>query len=65
VAEQKELDALVEAQQNPKSAQYHQWLTQEEFGARFGLTEADLSQVTGWLEKPALHGEERGAVAQT
>ncbi len=50
VAEKAELDAFLEAQQNPKSAQYHQWLTQEEFGARFGLTEADLSQVTGWLE---------------
>ena len=50
VAEKAELDALLEAQQNPKSAQYHQWLTQEEFGARFGLTEADLSQVTGWLQ---------------
>jgi subtilase family serine protease len=50
VAENAALDALLEAQQNPKSAQYHQWLTQEEFGARFGLTEADLSQVTGWLE---------------
>jgi subtilase family serine protease len=49
-AEKAELDALVEAQQNPKSAQYHQWLTQEEFGARFGLTKADLSQVTAWLE---------------
>jgi len=49
-AEKAELDALVEAQQNPKSVQYHQWLTQEEFGARFGLTEADLSRVTGWLE---------------
>jgi subtilase family serine protease len=51
VAEMAELDALVEAQQNPKSARYHQWLTQEEFGARFGLTGADLSQVTGWLER--------------
>ncbi len=50
VAEKAELDAFVEAQQNPKSAQYHQWLTQEEFGARFGLTKADLSQVTSWLE---------------
>jgi subtilase family serine protease len=50
IAEKAELDALIEAQQNPKSAQYHQWLTQEAFGARFGLTEADLSQVTGWLE---------------
>jgi subtilase family serine protease len=51
VAEMAELDALVEAQQNPKSARYHQWLTQEEFGARFGLTGADLRQVTGWLER--------------
>ena len=51
VAEKAELDALLEAQQNQKSAQYHQWLTQEEFGARFGLTEADLSQVKSWLER--------------
>ncbi len=50
VAEKAELDALLEAQQNPKSAQYHQWLTPEEFGTRFGLTEPDLSAVTGWLE---------------
>jgi len=50
-AEKAELDTLVEAQQNPKSVQYHQWLTQEDFGTRFGLTEADLTQVTGWLER--------------
>jgi subtilase family serine protease len=50
MAEKAELDALVAAQQNPKSDKYHQWLMPEEFGARFGLTEADLSQVTGWLE---------------
>jgi hypothetical protein len=42
VAEKDELDALVEAQQNPKSVQYHQWLTQEEFGAHVGLTETSL-----------------------
>jgi hypothetical protein len=48
-AEQTELDALTEAQQDPKSPQYHQWLTQEQFGARFGLTDADLGKVTGWL----------------
>ena len=48
-AQQAELDALLAAQQNPKSPQYHQWLTQEEYGARFGLTDSDLSKVTGWL----------------
>jgi subtilase family serine protease len=48
-AQQTELNALSEAQQDRKSAQYHQWLTQEEYGARFGLTDADLNKVTGWL----------------
>ncbi len=48
-AQQAELDALLAAQQDPKSPQYHQWLTQEEYGARFGLTDADLNAVTQWL----------------
>jgi subtilase family serine protease len=48
-AQQTELNALLEAQQNPKSPQYHQWLTQEAYGARFGLDDADLSAVTAWL----------------
>jgi subtilase family serine protease len=48
-AQQAELNALLEAQQDPKSPQYHQWLTQEAFGARFGLTDDDLSKVTAWL----------------
>src|ERR1019366_1569498 len=43
-AQQTEVDALIAAQQNPKSPQYHQWLTQEEYGARFGLTESDLNK---------------------
>jgi hypothetical protein len=50
-AEQAELNALLEAQLDAKSPQYHQWLTQEEYGARFGLTDADLNAVTGWLKQ--------------
>ncbi len=49
-AQQAELNTLLAAQQDPKSAQYHKWLTQEEFGARFGLTSADLSKITTWLK---------------
>ena len=49
-AQQTELNALMEAQQNPKSPQYHQWLTQEQYGARFGLTESDLNKIIGWLQ---------------
>jgi subtilase family serine protease len=48
-AQKTEIEALLAAQQDPKSPQYHQWLTQEEYGARFGLTDSDLSKVTGWL----------------
>lgn len=48
-AQQQDLDALLAAQQNPKSSLYHHWLTQEQFGARFGLTDADLKAVTNWL----------------
>ena len=50
-AEQAELNALLEAQQDPQAPKYHQWLTQEEYGARFGLTDAELNTVTGWLKQ--------------
>lgn len=49
-AGQTELNALIKAQQDPKSPEYHRWLTQEEYGARFGLTDADINAVTGWLK---------------
>ena len=48
--QQIELDALLQAQQDPKSPRYHKWLTQEEYGARFGLSDADLGKITGWLQ---------------
>lgn len=49
-AQQQDLNTLLAAQQNPKSPLYHQWLTQEQYGARFGLTDADLNTVTEWLK---------------
>jgi subtilase family serine protease len=52
-AQQAALDALVEAQQDPSSPQYQQWLTPAEFGAQFGVDDSDLALVTTWL---AAHG---------
>jgi len=52
-AQQAELDALVEAQQDPLSPLYHEWVAPAEFGARFGAGEQDLARVTAWL---ASHG---------
>ncbi len=50
-AQQQDLDALIAAQQTPSSPQYHQWLTPEQFGARYGMSDADLSKATVWLQQ--------------
>jgi hypothetical protein len=49
-AQQSELDTLVEDQQNPASANYHKWLTPEEFAGRFGLSSNDVDQIVSWLQ---------------
>jgi subtilase family serine protease len=48
-AQQADLSQLLTDQQNPSSPQYHQWLTPEQFAARFGLSGADLAKVSTWL----------------
>ena len=52
------LDAWMAGLQDKSSANYHQWLTAEEFGARFGLTSEELEPVVGWLTAAGLtvHG---------
>jgi pseudomonalisin len=49
-SQQAELNALIAAQQNPHSPLYHQWLKPAQFGARFGVGAAVLSQTTAWLK---------------
>jgi subtilase family serine protease len=48
-AQQTALTQLLDDLQDPASPQYHQWLTPEQFGARFGLGAADLATVSAWL----------------
>lgn len=43
------LEALIEAQHDPNSPSYHQWLTPETFSERFGVSASDVRQVTEWL----------------
>jgi subtilase family serine protease len=50
-AQEADLQTLLAAQQTPGSAQYHQWLTPEQFGARFGLADADIAKIQTWLEQ--------------
>jgi hypothetical protein len=48
-AQQADLSQLLAAQLDPSSPSYHQWLTSEQFGARFGLSSSDLANVSSWL----------------
>ena len=50
-AQQADLNALLAAQQNPASSQYHQWLTPDQFAARFGMAQSDIGKVQSWLEQ--------------
>ena len=50
-AQDADLQALVAAQQNPSSPQYHQWLTPDQFAARFGMAQADLDSIQSWLQQ--------------
>jgi len=50
VAQQSALEALIAAQQDPASPQYHQWLTPDQFAAEFGAADSDLAQVQAWLQ---------------
>lgn len=44
------LDALVQEQQTPGSANYHKWLTPAQYASSFGMTDDDLAKVQSWLE---------------
>ncbi|HSM85988.1 MAG TPA: protease pro-enzyme activation domain-containing protein, partial [Candidatus Limnocylindrales bacterium] len=48
---QGQLSQLLADQQDPKSPNYHKWLTPAEFGLRFGPTDQDIADATNWLRK--------------
>ena len=56
-AQQADLNALTAAQQERGSPDYHRWLTPEQFGSRFGLSQGDINKVTGWLESEGFRVE--------
>jgi pseudomonalisin len=46
-----EIESLLARQQDPASADYHRWLTPEEFGNRFGLSDEKIQEVVDWLSE--------------
>ena len=52
------LATLLSEQQDPTSANYHKWITPQEFGARFGPSDHDIQAVTSWLQSHDFQGIE-------
>jgi subtilase family serine protease len=50
-AQDASLQALLAAQQDPSSSSYHKWLTAAQFGQQFGMSAADLVQVSAWVQQ--------------
>lgn len=46
---QAEMEQLIANQHNPASAQFHQWLTPQQFGEAFGVVDSDIAAATAWL----------------
>jgi subtilase family serine protease len=45
-----DLERFLEEQRDPASPEYQNWLTPEQYGERFGLSENDLANISSWLE---------------
>ncbi|OOG62773.1 hypothetical protein B0E46_11105 [Rhodanobacter sp. B04] len=43
------LKQLIADQHDPKSGKFRQWLTPQQFGENFGVTDGDIAAVTSWL----------------
>ena len=44
------LAKFMEEQLDSKSPNFHNWLTPQQFGERYGLAKEDISAITGWLQ---------------
>lgn len=59
------LAELLRAQQDPGSRYYHHWLTPEQFGKRFGVSQNDVNQVRQWLQGNGLEVEDEPIAHRT
>jgi pseudomonalisin len=48
--QQQKLEQLLTAQQDSNSPSYRRWLSPEDFGRQFGVSDHDLNQVVRWLQ---------------
>lgn len=45
-----ELRRILDEQQDKNTANYHQWITPDQFGQYFGVDDGDIAQVSAWLQ---------------
>ena len=57
--QQASLDRLLADLQNPASPKFHQWLTPEQFGDRFGVSKRDYEKTLSWLTSRGFTVSER------
>ena len=43
------LDKYLDELSDPKSPNYHHWLTAQQFGERYGVAQEDVVKIAGWL----------------
>ena len=53
-AQEEALKTFIDQQHDANSPNFHQWLTAEELGSRFGTTKQDLETITKWLTSQGL-----------
>jgi len=52
-AQEQALEQYIDELHDPASPHFHQWLTAEQLGEKYGVAQADIDKITGWLK---LHG---------
>jgi subtilase family serine protease len=56
--QERELRRVLDEQQDKKSANYHQWVTPEQFGDHFGVHDSDITKVSAWLQSHGFQVED-------
>lgn len=56
-SQQTSLDQLLATQKDPGSANYHKWLSPEQYADQFGVSPNDIARITEWLRSQGLQLE--------
>jgi subtilase family serine protease len=49
-AQEQALQQFINQLHNPKSQNFHKWMTAEQFGQTYGATDQDVNTITSWLQ---------------